>query len=46
MGKEIMHFGSFQEMLDFINHKDHAEELKEYVEPKKEEVVEDVRQDD
>lgn len=44
MGNEIMHFGSFQEMLDFINHKDKAEELKEYKEEK--EKSEDVLQTD
>lgn len=43
MGKEIMHFDSFEEMLDFINHREQAEELKEY---KEKEVVEDVLQTD
>lgn len=35
MGKEIMHFGSFEEMLNFINHKETAEELAEYKEEEK-----------
>lgn len=46
--KETMHFNSFQEMLNFVNHRHSAEELPEYKEKKKErkKVDSDVGQDD